>query len=43
MYAKHIIPQLGNIAHIDLRYDAGFVVAWRDDKKVLSGESLALR
>ncbi len=43
VYAKHIIPQLGNIAHIDLRYDAVFVVAWRDDKKVLSGESLALR
>lgn len=43
VYAKHIVPRLDRISHVDLRYDAGFVVAWRDDKDSLTGESLALR
>ncbi|HEX4975140.1 MAG TPA: cell division protein FtsQ/DivIB, partial [Pseudomonadales bacterium] len=43
IYAKHIVPQLDKISRVDLRYDTGFVVAWRDDKNSLTGGSLALR
>jgi len=43
VYQKHISPKLENIAHVDLRYDSGFVVAWRVGDKAISGKSLALR
>jgi len=43
VYQKHISPKLENIAHVDLRYDSGFVVAWRVDDKTIAGKSLALR
>lgn len=43
IYTKHISLKLENIAHVDLRYDSGFVVAWRGDDKTLAGKSLALR
>lgn len=43
IYAKHIVPQLDKISRVDLRYDTGFVVAWRDDKNSMTGGSLALR
>ncbi len=43
VYQKHISPKLENIAHVDLRYDSGFVVAWRVGDKTIAGKSLALR
>ena len=43
VYQKHISPKLEDIAHVDLRYDSGFVVAWRRDDETVAGKSLALR
>jgi cell division septal protein FtsQ len=43
VYTKHVFPKLENIAHVDLRYDSGFVVAWLGDDQTIAGKSLALR
>ena len=42
VFQKHIAPKLENIAHVDLRYDSGFAVAWRVNDKTITGKSLAL-
>lgn len=43
IYQKHISSKLESIAHVDLRYDSGFVVAWRGNDETVAGKSLALR
>ncbi|MBL4606753.1 MAG: cell division protein FtsQ/DivIB [Pseudomonadales bacterium] len=43
VYGKHISPKLDSIARVDLRYDSGFVVAWKENNNGLGSKSLALR